>query len=37
MIENRSSGSSIKVYERIANMPLRPMDVQKAATACISG
>jgi hypothetical protein len=37
MIENRSNGSSIKVYERISNMPLRPMDVQAAATACISG
>jgi hypothetical protein len=36
-VENRSSGSSIKVYERIANVPIRPMDVQRAATACISG
>lgn len=36
-IENRSSGSSIKVYERLSNVPLRPKDVQRAATACISG
>ncbi|MFS2157212.1 hypothetical protein ACCD10_07630 [Pseudomonas sp. Pseusp122] len=36
-IENRSNGSSIKVYERLSNMPLRPKDVQRAATACISG
>lgn len=36
-IENRSQGSSIKVYERLSNMPLRPKDVQHAATACISG
>jgi hypothetical protein len=36
-VENRSNGSSIKVYERIANVPIRPMDVQRAATACISG
>jgi hypothetical protein len=36
-IETRSSGSSIKVYERLSNLPLRPKDVQRAATACISG
>lgn len=36
-VENRSSGSSIKVYERLSNVPLRPKDVQHAATACISG
>jgi hypothetical protein len=37
-IENRSGGgSSIKVYERLSNLPLRPKDVQHAATACISG
>jgi hypothetical protein len=36
-IEPRSSGSSIKVYERISNVPMRPKDVQRAATACISG
>lgn len=35
-VESRSNGSSIKVYERIANVPIRPMDVQRAATACIS-
>jgi len=37
VIENRSNGSSIKVYERLSNLPLRPKDVQHAATACISG
>ena len=36
-IEDRSSGSSIKLHERISNVPLRPMDVRNAATACISG
>lgn len=36
-IEERSSGSSIKLHERISNVPLRPMDVRNAATACISG
>ncbi|MDE1167956.1 MAG: hypothetical protein PW845_21885 [Pseudomonas sp.] len=36
-IEKRSSGSTIKVHERISNMPLRPHDVQRAATKCISG
>ncbi|MHC8361777.1 hypothetical protein ACYZUA_15995 [Pseudomonas sp. LS2P72] len=36
-IEDRSTGSSIKLHERISNVPLRPTDVRNAATACISG
>jgi hypothetical protein len=36
-IEERSGGSSIKLHERISNVPLRPWDVRNAATACISG
>ena len=36
-IEDRSTGSSNKLHERISNVPLRPMDVRNAATACISG
>jgi hypothetical protein len=36
-IEERSGGSSIKLHERISNVPLRPFDVRDAATACISG
>ncbi|MGJ7514526.1 hypothetical protein ACSFE6_09340 [Pseudomonas baetica] len=36
-IEERSGGSSIKLHERISNVPLRPFDVRNAATACISG
>ena len=36
-IEDRSTGSSIKLHERISNVPLRPMDVRNAATVCISG
>ncbi|EJM18291.1 hypothetical protein PMI22_03244 [Pseudomonas sp. GM21] len=36
-IEERSSGSSIKLHERMSNVPVRPMDVQKAANTCISG
>ncbi|WP_095108464.1 hypothetical protein [Pseudomonas sp. Irchel 3E20] len=36
-IDDRSGGSSIKLYERMSNMPLRPQDVREAATACISG
>jgi hypothetical protein len=36
-IEDRSGGSSIKLHERMSNVPVRPKDVQKAATACISG
>lgn len=35
-INKRSSGSKIKVHERIANMPLRPHDVQRAVTQCLS-
>lgn len=36
-IEQRSGGSSIKLHERISNVPIRPKDVPDAATACISG
>ncbi|MCD5994921.1 hypothetical protein KDX38_14665 [Pseudomonas sp. CDFA 602] len=36
-IENRSGGSSIKVYERLSNVPIRFRDIQHAAEACISG
>lgn len=36
-IEQRSGGSSIKLHERISNVPLRPWDVRNAANACISG
>ena len=36
-IEERSSGSSIKLHEQMFNVPVRPMDVQKAANTCISG
>jgi hypothetical protein len=36
-IEQRSGGSSIKLHERISNVPIRPWDVRNAATACISG
>ena len=36
-IEERSSGSGIKLHERISNVPVRPRDVQDAANECISG
>jgi hypothetical protein len=36
-IEERSSGSSIKLFEAMSNVPLRPGDVRNAATECISG
>lgn len=36
-IEERSGGSSIKLFERMSNVPLRPGDVRNAATECISG
>ncbi|TLP64685.1 MULTISPECIES: hypothetical protein [Pseudomonas] len=36
-IDKRGNGSSIKVYERLNNFPLRLGDVRTAATACISG
>ncbi|AKF51125.1 hypothetical protein GE543_02505 [Pseudomonas sp. SZ57] len=36
-IESRSGGSTIKVYERLSNVPIRFRDVQNAAEACISG
>ncbi|MDH0303436.1 MULTISPECIES: hypothetical protein [unclassified Pseudomonas] len=36
-IDKRGSGSSIKVYERLNNFPLRLGDVRTSATQCISG
>lgn len=36
-INERGSGSSIKLYERLSNFPLRLGDVKTAATNCISG
>jgi hypothetical protein len=36
-IDERSSGSSIKLHEAMSNVPVRPGDVQAAANACISG
>ncbi|SPO66926.1 hypothetical protein [Pseudomonas sp. JV241A] len=36
-IDKRGSGSSIKLYERLNNFPLRLGDVKTAATRCISG
>ena len=36
-IDERSSGSSIKVHEHLNNLPIRGGAVQKAAEACISG
>lgn len=36
-VQDRSGGSTIKVHERLSNLPLRFKDVQKAATECISG
>ncbi|GFM67963.1 hypothetical protein K5D34_05780 [Pseudomonas cichorii] len=36
-VENRSGGSTIKVHERLSNLPLRFKDVRNAAEACISG
>ena len=36
-IEERSGGSSIKVYESMSNVPIRPGDIRQAATHCISG
>lgn len=35
-IERRSGGSTIKVHERLSNLPIRFRDVQNAAEACIS-
>ncbi|MFJ3484959.1 hypothetical protein ACIPL1_16455 [Pseudomonas sp. NPDC090202] len=37
MIEQRSGGSSIKLFERNGNNPLRSRDVQHAVNDCISG
>lgn len=31
------NGSSVKLHERLSNFPLRPGDVRKATTQCISG
>lgn len=36
-VEKRSGGSTIKVYERLSNLPVRFRDVQDSAEACISG
>lgn len=36
-ISERSSGSAIKLHERLSNFPLRLSDVNNAATQCISG
>lgn len=36
-ISERSSGSAIKLHERLNNFPLRLSDVKDAATRCISG
>ncbi|MNR50693.1 hypothetical protein D3C85_1702510 [compost metagenome] len=36
-IEERSSGSSIKLHESMSNVPMRPGDIGKAANECISG
>lgn len=36
-ISERSSGSAIKLHERLSNFPLRLSDVKNAATQCISG
>lgn len=36
-IDKRGNGSSIKVFERLNNFPLRLGDVRSAATHCISG
>ena len=36
-IEERSGGSSIKLYESMSNVPDRPGDIRQSATHCISG
>ncbi|UMZ09431.1 hypothetical protein I9018_17975 [Pseudomonas sp. MPFS] len=36
-IDERSSGSSIKLHEQMSNNPLRPQDVLTAGEKCISG
>lgn len=36
-IEKTSNGSSVKLYEHLSNVPMRPKDVSKAVTSCISG
>ncbi|MDD0975828.1 hypothetical protein [Pseudomonas fontis] len=35
-VSERSSGSAIKLHERLNNFPLRLSDVKNAATECIS-
>ena len=37
LVDERSGGSSIKVHERLSNLPVRFGDVRQAATDCISG
>jgi hypothetical protein len=37
IVDERSSGSSIKVHESMSNVPIRPGDVRQAAESCISG
>lgn len=36
-IDDRSGGSSIKLYESMSNVPIRPADVKQAGEDCISG
>ncbi|MBA1242336.1 MULTISPECIES: hypothetical protein [Pseudomonas] len=36
-VQERSGGSTIKVHERLSNLPLRFKDVQASVTECISG
>ncbi|MNJ80288.1 hypothetical protein D3C77_786110 [compost metagenome] len=35
-ISERSSGSAVKLHERLSNFPLRPGDVKAAVSVCIS-
>lgn len=36
-VEKSSNGSSIKLYEHLSNVPIRPRDVSNAVDLCISG
>ncbi|WP_407309189.1 hypothetical protein [Pseudomonas sp. nanlin1] len=36
-ISERSNGSTIKVHERLSNLPIRPTDIRDAVEKCISG
>ena len=36
-IEERSGGSSIKVFDSLSNGPVRPGDIRNSATHCCSG